>query len=118
MGFDRNQFLLLAGAIGAATAATGAKSYSIDDQKIEAEPDQTGACDSDTGQTGRAKYCPIAEGRRKGCLDWSMCGDVGLKAASELRLFDCLASSPVNACTVEGSTSAYMRCSQQVVNRA
>jgi hypothetical protein len=122
--FDRNQFLLLATAIGAATAATGAKTFpetvtSEAATRDDEEQDQTaGACDGDTGQTGRAKYCPMAEGRRKGCLDWTFCDDTGLKAASELRLFDCLATSPVNSCSVEGATTPFVRCSQQVVNHA
>jgi hypothetical protein len=119
MKLDRNQFLLLATAIGAATAATGAKSFPEDQSNGTEEQDQTGgACDGDTGQTGRAKYCPIAEGRRKGCLDWSFCDDVSLKAASELRYFDCLASSPVNSCVAEGTATPYIRCGQQVVNHA
>jgi hypothetical protein len=113
---DRNQFLMLATAIGAATAATGAKTF----PPVEEQPeqDQASACDGDTGQTGRAKYCPIAEGRRKGCLDWTMCDDPGLKAASELRLFDCLAGTPTNACVAESAASPYVRCAQQVVNHA
>jgi len=123
--FDRNQFLLLATAIGAATAATGAKTYpeQTEEQSLrtdDEEQDQAaGACDGDTGQSGRAKYCPIAEGRRKGCLDWTFCDQsMGLKAASELRLFDCLAQAPVNSCSVEGTTTPYLRCGQQVVNHA
>jgi len=111
--FDRNQFLLLATAIGAATTTMASKSYPDD-----VEQDQAGACDGDTGQTGRAKYCPMAEGRRKGCLDSSSCYDMGLKAASELRLFDCLAAAPTNACFVEGAPPARDRCVQQVVSHA
>jgi hypothetical protein len=115
MKLDRNQFLLLATAIGAAAATTGAKTY----EDPIAEQDQTGgACDGDTGQTGRAKYCPIAEGRRKGCLDWVFCDDSQLKAASELRLFDCLAAKPTNACSVEGAMSAYERCARDMTPHA
>ncbi len=116
--FDRNQFLLLATAIGAATTTMAAKSYPEERTGDEFEQDQLAACDGDTGQTGRAKYCPIAEGRRKGCIDSSMCSDMGLKAASELRLFDCLAASPTNACFVEGAPSARDRCAQSVVSHA
>jgi hypothetical protein len=112
---DRNQFLLLTAAIGAATAATGTKSYATEEDPV---PDQTATCDGDNGQTGRAKYCPIAEGRHKGCLDWSYCEDKGLKAASELRYFDCLAAAPANACSVEGTATPFIRCAQQVVNHA
>ncbi len=47
-----------------------------------------------------------------------MCSDdLGLKAASELRYFDCLASSPTSSCSTEGA-GAFLRCSQQVVNHA
>ena len=120
--FDRNQFLLLATAIGAATATLAAKPHEVvastptpDD---DVEPDEVSSCDGDTGQTGRAKYCPIAEGRRKGCLDWSMCTDLHLKAASELRLFDCLAASPTNACSSEGATTAFSRCALEVTSHA
>jgi hypothetical protein len=113
---DRNQFLLLATAIGAGTAATGSKAY--DEGNDQPEQDQAAACDGDTGQTGRAKYCPMSEGQRKGCLDWMFCDDSTLKAASELRLFDCLAHVPTRACVSEGATSPYLRCAQQVVNHA
>lgn len=113
--FDRNQFLLLAGAIGAATAAIGSKSYSNPET---VEEDQTTTCDGDTGQTGWSKYCPMSEGHRKGCLESGMCIDLGLKAGSELRYFDCLANAPTSACASEGAGNAYLRCSQQVVNHA
>jgi hypothetical protein len=115
MALDRNQFLLVAGAIAAATTTMASKSYPDEGAP---EQDQVGACDGPTGQTGHAKYCPIAEGRRKGCLDWSSCSDSGLKAASELRYYDCLAASPPNACFVEGAISARQRCSDQVVRNA
>ena len=110
---DRNQFLLLAGAIGAATAAVGSKSYS--DGAVE---DQTATCDDNTGQSGWSKYCPIAEGHSKGCLDSNACVDLGLKAGSERRYFDCLASAPTSACATEGAGNPHLRCSQQVVNHA
>jgi hypothetical protein len=132
--FDRNQFLLLAGAIGTATAALGAKGQpgeqTVDGSAAggtsrtpNVEEDQTATCDGDTGQTGWAKYCPIAAGHRKGCLDNTSCVDLGLKAASELRYFDCLANTPTSACASEGGgdpfvRNPHVRCSQQVVNHA
>jgi hypothetical protein len=100
--FDRNQFLLLAAAI--ATAAT-----------VLAEEDQTGrACDDDTGRTGRAKYCPIAENGHHGCLTRRSCtGGPILKAASELRLYDCLANA-----TDCSSGTAQSLCGQQLAPHA
>src|SRR3954467_14303794 len=99
MKLDRSQFLLLATAIGATVTGTAAKTYDPPISTLAkpgdgAEEDDVATCDGDTGQTGRAKYCPIAEGRRKGCLDWVSCDDSHLKAASEVRLFDCLATKP------------------------
>lgn len=127
MKLDKNQFLLLATAIGAA-ATTAAKtpeptsitsaSDGLAKPDDEAEQDTAGSCDGNTGQTGRAKYCPIAEGRRKGCLDWVSCDESNLKAASELRLFDCLAAASTNACAVEGSVSAYERCGRAMTAHA
>jgi hypothetical protein len=118
MKLDRNQFLLLATAIGAA-ATTAAKTYdpapvSTLAKSDEAEEDDVAICDGDTGQTGRAKYCPIAEGRRKGCLDWVFCDDSHLKAASEVRLFDCLASKPTNSCSAEGTMTVFERCGRDM----
>jgi len=122
---DRNQFLLLATAIGAGVMGTAAKSYdppvsSLSKQQDDAEQDQSaGTCDGDTGQTGRAKYCPIQEGRNKGCLDWSACDDSHLKAASELRLYDCLAGKPRNTCFTEGAPmNAFERCARDMIPHA
>lgn len=123
MKLDRNQFLLLATAIGAAVTGTAAKSYdppiSTLSKADDAEEDQSGGtCDGDTGQTGRAKYCPIQEGRNKGCLDWSSCDDSHLKAASELRLYDCLATKQRNTCFTEGTMSAFERCARDMIPHA
>ncbi|HEX4513354.1 MAG TPA: hypothetical protein VH054_07455 [Polyangiaceae bacterium] len=124
MKLDRNQFLLLATAIGAGVMGTAAKSYdppvSTLSKADDAERDQSGGtCDGDTGQTGRAKYCPIQEGRNKGCLDSGSCDDSHLKAASELRFYDCLANKPRNSCFTEGAPmSAFERCARDIIPHA
>ena len=74
-----------------------------------------------TGATGARQVLPRSpRGRRKGCLDWTMCSDTGLKGrVRDAPLSTCLAGSPANACSVEGATKLVLqRCAQQVISHA
>ena len=75
------------------------------DATLEASTDastEAGACDDDTGDSGKTKYCPISE-TGAGCLDTTDCTTTRLKVGSELRYFDCLAATDIATCFSEGT---------------